>query len=82
MPHFESSGFIIDAMNINMGEYTYDLVANMLDCNILVSKFKLQLHFMFTFEFIASGKVQTLLSHPNYGLNRTTTVLLEAWFWH
>ena len=57
----------------------YGVVANMLDCNIIVSKFKLKLCYYvhFWINTTAKSKLSCLSS---YGLNSTTIVLLQGWF--
>ena len=50
--------------------------AYVLDCNIVVSMFKLQLRYYIHFRTNILGKAWTPL-FPSYGLNSTTTVLLQ-----
>ena len=53
------------------------VMANVSDCSIEVSEFKLQ----FTFRLLIFGKAWTLLS-LGYRLNGITAVLLKGWLWH
>ena len=48
-----------------------------LNCRIVVSEFNLRSRYN-----IHSWKRYEPPNPPSYGLNRTTTVLLEGWFWH
>ena len=57
------------------------IVANMLDCNITESEFKLQTHYYNHFWINTLGKGMNLLILPSYGLNSTLTVLLQRWLW-
>ena len=43
----------------------YVVVANVLDCDIIVSEFELQFRFTFTFRFISLGKVWTPTMNSN-----------------
>ena len=52
-----------------------DIVAKVLDCNILVRKFKLQSHHYIHFR-------ANILIPPSYELNKITTVLLQRWLWN
>ena len=56
----------------------HGIVTNMLDCNIVVSKFKLQRHYYVHFRTNRLGKDMTLLILSSFVLNSTTTVLLEG----
>ena len=51
-------------------------VLRMLDCGIIVSEFELQSRYYVHFQ------KNTLGLYLSYGLNSTTTVLLEEWLWH
>ena len=57
-------------------------VADVQDCNIVVSKFKLQLRYHVYFQINTQGKGVNPLIFPSYGLISTTTVLLQGWVWH
>ena len=48
------------------------LVANILDCKIRVSEFKLQLHYYVHFQTNTLDKIINFLIPPNYGINSTT----------
>ena len=58
------------------------IVVNRLDCNIIVSKFKLPscTYIHFWTNILAKG--MNLLIPPGYVLNSNTTVLLQGWIWH
>ena len=62
-----------------MGGSPHGVVANMLDCNIIVSEFKLQLHYYVYFQTNTLGEGMKLLILPSYSLKSTTTVLLWGW---
>ena len=49
---------------------------NVLDCNIILSKFELQSQLYIHFRTNTPEKSMNSLIPPNYGLNSTTTVLL------
>ena len=55
----------------------HDVVANVLACDIIVSKFKLQLHYYVHFWANTLGKLE-LSYFPSYGLNSTTTVFQQS----
>ena len=55
----------------------YDALANMLDCNIVVSKFQLQSTYYIHFKANTFRKGMNVPIPPSYGLNCTTTVLLQ-----
>ena len=64
-------------------EIPCDVVAHVLDCNIVVSEFKFQLHCYIHFWSNALRKAMNpFLIPPSYGLNSTTTVFLQGWLWH
>ena len=54
-------------------------IGNKLDCNSVVSEFKLQLHYYVRFWTNNLGKGMNLLIPFRYGLNRSTSVLLQGW---
>ena len=55
------------------------ILVNALDCGIVVSKFKLQSCYYVHFWANTPGKGMKPSYPPSYGLNSTTTVLLEGW---
>ena len=61
----------------------HGVVANLLDYNIIVRKFKLQLLYYVYFWTNAplEERYEPPLS-PSYEGNGTTTVLLQSWLWH
>ena len=62
--------------------YPRDVMVKVLDCGIVVNEFELQLHYYINFWTDTLGKGNEP-SYPSiYGLDSTTTVLLEGWFWH
>ena len=58
------------------------VVANVLDCNIVVSEFKLKSHYCVDFKINTHGKDIKPSYTPSYMLNSTTTVQLKGWIWH
>ena len=58
------------------------VMANLLDCDIIVSEFKLQSCYYIHFQAKAHGKCMNLLFPFSNGLNYNTTVLLQGWLWH
>ena len=53
------------------------VVANVLDCSVIVREFKLQLHYYVHFWTNTLGKgKKSIIPHPNYGLNSTSTMVL------
>ena len=57
------------------------VVANVLDCKILVSKFELQSRYYVYVRTNTFGKGKKLIS-LSCGLTNVATILLEGWFWH
>ena len=55
------------------------VIANMLDCNIIVSMFKHQLVCYVHFQTNILGERHELLYPSSYGLNNTTIILLQRW---
>ena len=55
-----------------------DIVANVLECDLIVSEFELQSRYYIHFQTNTLGKHIYPLIHPSYGLNSTTTILLQA----
>ena len=53
-----------------------------MDCRIVVREFEPQLRYYIHFRTNTLGKGMALSYPPSYGLNSTTTVLLEGWVWH
>ena len=54
-------------------------MTNVVDCNIVASKFELQTSLSIYFWINALGKDMSPLIPPCYGLNNPTTVLLQEW---
>ena len=56
---------------------------NVLDCDIVVSAFELQLHYQVHFRtnILGKGMNPLILFSPNCGLDSTTTFLLKGWIW-
>ena len=52
------------------------------DCRIVVSKFELQSRYYVHFWTNTLRKGKTSPYPPSYGLNSTSTVLLEGWIWY
>ena len=67
---------------IIVGENPFGIVANMLDCNIVINKSENQLYYYIHFKTITFGKGMKPLFPSSYGLNSTTTVFLLRWLWH
>ena len=59
-----------------------DLVIKAMDCGIAVKEFELQSRYYVHFRTNTLGKGMNPTNSPSYGLNSTTTVLLEEWLWH
>ena len=61
-----------------------DIVANLIDHNIVVSEFEFQMCCCIHFQINTLGKgMNTLIPPPtSYGLNDTTTVLPQGWLLH
>ena len=57
------------------------MLANMMNYDVIVSKFKLQSCYYVHFQTNFFGKGMSTLIHLNYGLNSTTTVL-QRWLWY
>ena len=57
------------------------VMVKVMDCRIVVSKFKLQSLRYFHFRTNTLGKGMSPLI-PQQSNNSTTTVLLEGWLWH
>ena len=55
------------------------IVANMLDWNIVVSKFELQSQYYVHFQINILGERYEPSYSLRYGLNGTTSVLLQGW---
>ena len=53
-------------------------VANVLDCNIVVSEFELQSRYYVHFRTIVLGKVMNSLIPSSNGLNNSTIVLAQS----
>ena len=85
--------YVYSTQNI-LEESPHDVVVNGLDYNIIVSKFKLQSHYhvnfqtnifekcMNTFQINTFEKGTNSLMLLSYGLNSTTTVILQRYLWH
>ena len=59
------------------------VVASILDCNIIVSKYKFQLHYYVYFQTNKFGeRHEPPYPLPSHGLNSITAVVLEGWLWH
>ena len=56
--------------------------ANVLNRDILVSEFELQSCYYIHFRTNIHGKGMNLLFPLSYGLNSSTTVILQGWIWH
>ena len=56
-------------------------MANVLDCDIVVSEFELQSRYNIHFHTNTFWKGMTPSYSPRYGLNSTTTVLLQGRAW-
>ena len=57
------------------------IVANVVDCDIVVSVFELQSCYYVHFWCNTLGKGRNSLTLPSYGLNSTTTMSLQEWLW-
>ena len=57
------------------------IMANVLDCNIIVKEFKLQSCYYIYFQTQEKYKITDYPS-PSYRLNSVTAVLLQGWLWH
>ena len=65
-----------------MGSH-HGIVPSMLDCNIIVSEFKLQWHYYVYFQTNTLGKSMNSLIPLSYGLNTVSTVLYithKGWY--
>ena len=60
----------------------FSVVANELDCLIVVSEFELKTRYHVHFQTNTLGKGMNLLIFTSYDLNSTTTVLLQGWLRH
>ena len=58
------------------------VVANVLDCDIIVGEFDPQLRYCIHFRTNIFSKGMNPLFTFLYGLNNITTVFLQEWFWH
>ena len=58
------------------------VVANILESDIIISEFKLQLHYYIHFHTDTTWKGIEPLYSPSYGLNNIITALLQGWLWH
>ena len=64
------------------GEVPEDIVVNMQNCDIVVSKFELQLRYYVHFWTNIFEKGMNHLIPHSYELNNTITVFLQGWVWH
>ena len=64
------------------GRSLHGIEGNMLDCDVVVNNSKIQSHYYIHFWANTLMKGINPLIPPSYGLNSTTTVLLEVWLWH
>ena len=60
----------------------HGVVANMLDCNIVVSEFELQFRNYVYFWTNTFGKGINLLVTLHYELSSTSTILIQGLLWH
>ena len=58
------------------------VMVKVMDCGIVVSEFELQSRYYVHFRTNTLGEKYQPPYLPSYGLNSTTTVLLEGWLWH
>ena len=58
------------------------VMAKVLDCEIVVSEFELQSVYYVHFWTNSFGKDMNLSILACNGLNNTTTILLQGWFWY
>ena len=58
-------------------ESPHGVVANVLDCNIVVSRFEFQLCYYIQFRFNTFGKSMNFVISTSYRLNCTTAVLSQ-----
>ena len=65
-----------------LGVIPHGVVDNVLDCDIIVSEFKLPSNSYIHFWTNALVKDMNLIIFPCYGLNNTTITLLQGWLWH
>ena len=69
-------------VTIRRRRYPCGIMVKALDCGIVVSEFELQscyyVHFLCKYPWERYEPPYP----PSYGLNSTTTVLLERWLWH
>ena len=64
-------------------EVHHGIVAILLDCDILVNEFELQLWYCIHFWTNTLGKgMSSLIPLPSYELNNTSTILLQKWLWN
>ena len=61
---------------------TYGIVANVLNCDIEVSEFELQLRYYIHFRTNSLEKATNSLIPPRWTLNSTYTLFLQGWLWH
>ena len=60
-----------------------DVVAKVLDCDIIVNEFELQSHYYVHFRTNTVEKgMNPLIPFFNYGFNSITSGLLRRWLWH
>ena len=58
------------------------IIAKVQNCSLDVSEFKLPLCYCIHFHTNTLGKGMNPLISPSYGLDSTTTVILQEWLWH
>ena len=58
-----------------------DIVANILDCDIVVSEFELQSPYYFL-TFTLGKDIKAVIPTPSFELNSTSTFLLQEGLWH
>ena len=58
------------------------VVANVLDCSMVVSEFELQSCYYVHFRTNTLGEKYETLYPLRYGFNSITAVLLLRWYWH
>ena len=81
---FTFKWFFKNIPNLNQGSLC-GTVVNMLDCNIVISKSELLLHYCIHFWTNTFGKdMYFFIPPPRDALNSTATILqvLQGWLWH
>ena len=75
--HTHPVNFAINSSHLPLEESPYGIMANVMDCNFVVSEFKFQLCYIHL-QINTLEKAMNTLVPFIYGLNSTTTVLLQG----